>query len=157
LKQKTTEAFAAVVQKSQELDVFNPCTAAALEMLRTKYAPERFPRMHEDVFELKPDAERPVSFGGDLITSIQTVPGLTAEKAAELRTKTNEVSGRDVASTSPELDPKNDAPPPRAAQAPPPKEKEVTRPAPKPTPAPAPAAATSNKNKNTDAEPEDTL
>lgn len=154
LKQKATEAFAAVVQKSQELDVFNPCTAAALEMLRSKYAPDRFPRMREDTFELKQDADRQMSIGGDLITSIQAVPSLTAEKAADLRAKTNEVSGRDVASTSPELDPKNDAPPPKSAQATPVKEKEVAKPAPKATPAPT---ATTNKPKNTDAEPEDTL
>ena len=58
VKKNAAEAFTAVVTKSQELDVFNPCTIAALEMLRNKYRPDAFPKMREDVMELKLAAEK---------------------------------------------------------------------------------------------------
>ena len=58
MKKNAAEAFTAVVTKSQELDVFNPCTIAALEMLRNKYRPDAFPKMREDVMELKMAAEK---------------------------------------------------------------------------------------------------
>lgn len=145
-KQKATEAFAAVVQKSQELDVFNPCTRAALEMLRTKYAPTQFPPMREDTFELKVAATQQPAIGGDLLTSIQAVPVVTAEKAQEMQQKAREVGARDVAATMPEVD--LSAPEPS--------------PAPKAAPAPAPTPRTTAgtptpKAKSADDEPEDVL
>ena len=58
VKDKAAEAFAAAVQKSQELDVFNPCTIAALDKLRDKFKPEQFPKMREDMLDIKVDAAR---------------------------------------------------------------------------------------------------
>jgi hypothetical protein len=153
--QNATEAFRAVVQKSQELDVFNPCTRAALEMLRTKYAPEQFPKMPEDTFALKVDAQRQPATGGDLLSSIQPVPTAGAERARDLRAKAAEVEATDLASRGPEVDHPSapePSPPPKVAPAP--------SPPPKGAPAPAPAGegSTTTKSKQSpDDEPEDVL
>jgi tetratricopeptide (TPR) repeat protein len=149
-KQKATEAFSAVVQKSQELDVFNPCTQAALEMLRTKYAPTQFPAMREEVFELKLEARQAPAIGGDVLTSIQAVPVVSPEKAQEMQVKAREVGARDVASTQPEID--LTAPEPT----PPPK---TPAPGPTATPGPTPKkdGGSAPKPKSTEDEPEDTL
>ncbi|MEW6433789.1 MAG: tetratricopeptide repeat protein [Myxococcota bacterium] len=144
-KAKATEAFAAVVQKSQELDVFNPCTRAALDMLRTKYAPTQFPKMPEDTFTLKIEAKQAPAIGADLLTSIQPVPVISAERAQEMQAKAREVGARDVATTSPEID--LTAPEP----GPPPKT------APAPAPAPRGTNAATTKPRSGDEEPEDVL
>lgn len=146
-KAKATEAFAAVVQKSQELDVFNPCTQAALEMLRTKYAPTQFPKMPEDTFALKLETKQAPAIGGDLLTSIQAVPVVSAERAQEMQAKAREVGARDVATTSPEIDltAPEPSPPPKAA------------PAPAPAPAPKGTNTATTKPKGGDDEPEDVL
>ncbi len=156
-KKTATEAFAAAVQKSQELDVFNPCTIAALEMLRTKYAPDKFPRMREDTFELKPGADKQMAIGADLLTTIQPVPSLPNDKVADMRGKTREVSARDVAATSPELDLS-----PQVKEAPPPKRNEPPAPVSKERPAIKPPSSTtkttpSGAKNSQDAEPEDSL
>ena len=104
VKKNATDAFTAVVQKSQELDVFNPCTVAALEMLRTKYAPQAFPKMPEDVMALKSPAEKGPVIGGDVLTSIQAVPTITAEQQQTIKNNTQEVGSRPVADTMPEVD-----------------------------------------------------
>lgn len=150
IKSKAAEAFTAAVQKSQELDVFNPCTTAALEMLRTKYRPDAFPKMREDTFELVMPAEKQMAIGGDVLTSIQAVPTVSPDKAQEMRAKAREVGARDVADTMPEVDltaptPEKKAPAPTPA----PKSTAANTPAPK-TPAPS-------KQTSPDAEPEDTL
>jgi tetratricopeptide (TPR) repeat protein len=136
VKQKAAEAFTAAVQKSQELDVFNPCTTAALEMLRNKYRPEAFPKMREDIADLKVPVDRQMAIGGDLLTSIQPIPTITAERAAEMKASAREVGSREVANTMPEVDLSGPAPAPKAQ-----------------APAPAPKKTTPD----TDAEPEDTL
>jgi tetratricopeptide (TPR) repeat protein len=160
LKKTAADAFGAAVTKSQELDVFNPCTIASLEMLRSKYAPDRFPRMREDTFELKPAADKQMAIGADLLTSIQNVPTVSAEKANELRAKTREVGAREVANTSPEVDlTAKDSPPPptpKKAEPAPVKEKESPK-AVQRTNTPAATPTTTPKSKNADAEPEDTL
>jgi cellulose synthase operon protein C len=151
VRDKAAEAFAATVAKSQELDVFNPCSSKALEMLRTKYRPEQFPRMSEETFELKP-AEGVVaaSMGQGLLTTIQAVPVISPEKAAELKSNTSGI-GRNVVDATPrrgdEIDLSAPSKPEAKAE---PKPKSAPAPAPKPTPAPAP------KKSNND-EPEDTL
>lgn len=103
-RQKAAEAFMAVVQKSQELDVFNPCTQAALELLRSTYAPAQFPRMPEETFALKMEAKRPPAIGADVLTAIQAAPALSAEQARQVQARASEVGARDVAATSPEVD-----------------------------------------------------
>lgn len=144
-KAKATEAFTAVVQKSQELDVFNPCTHAALEMLRTKYAPTQFPKMPEDTFALKIESKQAPAIGGDLLTSIQPVPVVSAERAQEMQSKAREVGARDVAATAPEIDltAPEPSPPPKAQAA--------------PAPAPKGTNTATNKPKGGDDEPEDVL
>ncbi len=122
--------FTAVVEKSRELDVFNPCTTSALEMLRSKYKPDQFPPMKEDVLERKFDPSKQMAIGGGILASIQAVPAVAPEKAAELRNKAREL-GRDVADLG---------------SSPGPVERDEPRPS-KPGPAPAPVV----KNKSSPA------
>ncbi len=140
VKKNATDAFTAVVQKSQELDVFNPCTEAALEMLRNKYAPQQFPKMREDVMSLKQNTDKTAAIGGDVLTSIQPVPTISVEQAQTIKNNTQEVGSRPVAETMPEIDLTTPEPEKKA-------EKKAN------APAPAPAA----KGKSPDDEPEDTL
>lgn len=105
LKKKALEAFASVVQKSQELDVFNACTRAALELLRSKYAPERFPAMPEAVAELSlPGGQSIAATGAGLITTLGS--GTATDRVPEARTKVKAASAgaepvrRDVAEAS---------------------------------------------------------
>ncbi len=139
VKKNATDAFTAVVQKSQELDVFNPCTEAALEMLRTKYAPQQFPKMPEDVMQLKAISEKSPVLGGDVLTSIQAVPTISVEQAQTIKNNTSEVGSRPVADTMPEVDLTTPAPEKKSSAS-----------------APAPAAAPA-KGSSPDDEPEDTL
>lgn len=148
VKAKAAEAFALAVQKSQELDVFNPCTAAAREMLRAKYAPDRFPPMKEETFELKAPTDRQTTIGGDFLTSIQTVPFVSAEKATELHAKAREVGSKDLANAEPEPASRADTPPTK--REPEPAKKTEPKSATKTAPPPV-------KTKSQDAEPEDTL
>ncbi|MFT3708165.1 MAG: hypothetical protein QM817_10975 [Archangium sp.] len=155
VKKNAAEAFSAVVQKSQELDVFNPCTVAALEMLRNKYRPEAFPKMREDVMELKDSTGKQPAIGGGVLTSVQPIPSIAPDQAQAIRNNAREVGTREVADTMPEVD----------LSGPGPEEKKVANntntnakkaPEPEPkknTPAPAPTPT----KKSNDDEPEDTL
>lgn len=147
VKKNAAEAFTAVVTKSQELDVFNPCTIAALEMLRNKYRPDAFPKMREDVMELKQANEKNISIGGDVLTAVQSVPTISPEKSQELRNNTREVGSREVADTMPEVDLSTPTPAPKKEVA----KKQDSAPAPTPAPKPTP------KGKDPSDEPEDTL
>jgi hypothetical protein len=104
VKAKAAEAFASAVQKSQELDVFNPCTTGALEMLRTKYKPEAFPKMKEDVLELTLPAEKQTAIGADVLTTIQAVPIISPEKAAETKAAPTETTAKAKAEPTNEMD-----------------------------------------------------
>lgn len=141
IKKSASEAFTAVVTKSQELDVFNPCTVAALEMLRNKYRPDAFPKMREDVLELKLDAKEAAALGGDVLTTIQPVPTITAEQQQAIRNNTQEVGSRPVSDSQPEMDLTTG-----------PSSKKVAK---KGDDVPAPAPASKKVDPN--AEPEDTL
>lgn len=96
VKAKAVEAFSAAVQKSQELDVFNQCTTNSLDTLRERYQLAQFPKMAEEVAELKGAESKSMVVGGDFLTSIQPIPVVSQERAAEARNKANEV-GRNVA------------------------------------------------------------
>jgi len=150
-KNNAAAFFTAVVEKSRELDVFNLCTTAALEMLRTKYKPEQFPQMKEDVLELKLDPSKQMSIGGGVLTSIQPVPTVTPEKAAELKSRASDL-GRDVAEagSSPALDRDDPAPPRGSTVAP------KSSPSPVKTPAPKEEPSSAPPKKDTD-EPEEPL
>ncbi len=151
VREKAAEAFAATVTKSQELDVFNPCSSKALEMLRNKYKPEQFPKMGEETFELKmEDGYNASSMGQGLLTTIQTIPVISPEKAAELKSNTSGVQGRNVASAKGE-DP-DTLPPPTKKEEPKPEPK-TEKPKPGPTKT-TPAPTKSNSNND---EPEDSL
>jgi tetratricopeptide (TPR) repeat protein len=129
LKEKAAEAFVATVAKSQEFSIFNPCTIAALEKLRTEYKPEQYPKMGEDVMEMKLEGFKGQAIGDDLLTSIQLVP--VSEGSGDLNAKTRDV-GRDVADSKQarELEP---SPVPRSSNTPPPPKKKepVVDPTPK--------------------------
>jgi len=133
LKAKAAEAFAATVGKSQELDVFNPCTTAALDKLRDKYKPEAYPKMGEDVMDMKLEEFKGIAIGEDLLLAIQSIPSaggaLDGSKTREV--KASEPTGSNVAS--------NDTPPSKAQE-------KKAAPAPAPAPVkPSPAAATPKK------------
>lgn len=139
VKKKAAEAFTAVVSKSQELDIFNACTTNALDLLRTKYRPDAFPLMREDVVELKATSEKGSFIGGDLLTSIQSVPVISPEKAQEMKESAQEVSGRPASERKPELD--MSAPPPKKGEQSPVHDNTKTK----------------SKSKDVNAEPEDAL
>jgi hypothetical protein len=147
LKEKATEAFEAAVQKSQELDVFNPCTTAALELLRTKYKPERYPPMDDEVLELKLDPQKSMSIGQDILYAIQPIPVVSKERAKEIEQKRMETPApKEEIADNPGKD--LDAEP-----APPPKKK-----APEPVYQAAPKTDSKAASKKTnDAEPEEPL
>jgi tetratricopeptide (TPR) repeat protein len=93
VKDKAGEAFAATVQKSQELDVYNECTTKALTLLRDKYRPAEFPKMAEQPLEIRGDFKAQ-AIGGDLLTAIQAVPVISEARAAELRNKAKDVASK---------------------------------------------------------------
>lgn len=116
IKKNATEAFASAVQKSGQLDVFNKCSIAALDMLRNKYRPEQFPKMGEDVLELKLPESKSLSVGADVLTAVQPVPVVASEKVADLRAKAREVNAAEKDDSPRENDPTPVAPPPRAKE-----------------------------------------
>ncbi|RKH48608.1 hypothetical protein D7X55_27785 [Corallococcus sp. AB049A] len=71
LKDKATEAFSSAVAKSRELGVFNDCAAASLKILRTTYAPDRYPEVLEEKLALK---NKELVLGGDLLAAVQDIP-----------------------------------------------------------------------------------
>jgi cellulose synthase operon protein C len=150
VRQKAAEAFASVVQKSQELDVFNACTAGALEKLRSRYAPERFPRMREELLPVELPGGGGPALGADLLTTLQVHRPVAPEKAAQLKEKTQDVSPRTASVEGPAI-----APPPPARPDPTP-----STPDPGPAgkkPSKRPAGAAPSRPKSPDAEPEDNL
>ncbi len=120
VKDKAAEAFTAAVAKSQELDIFNDCTTASLDMLRDTYRPEQFPQMPEEPAELKDKGDfRAQAIGGDLLATIQPIPVVSAERAQENRRKAQEV-GKSLDSLPPDVDDGDDSeapvsPPPRGS------------------------------------------
>ncbi|MDY7229814.1 tetratricopeptide repeat protein [Hyalangium rubrum] len=89
LKAKATEAFASAVAKSQELDFFSDCTRESLKMLRSTYAPEQFPEVHEEKVALKKGAD--LALGGDLLAAIQDVPAPVVQDEAAQQAKTEAI------------------------------------------------------------------
>ena len=150
VKDKAAEAFAAAVQKSHELDVFNPCTIAALEKLRDRYRPEQYPQMFEDKLEIKLENQSSMALGGDFLTNIQqTVDKADPEKVAMMKNQAGSVTApertapRDMGESDPPA-PKNTAVSPAPA---PKKSPPSTGPSDKPTP--------TNTKKPTSDEPQD--
>jgi cellulose synthase operon protein C len=149
IRSKASEAFAATVLKSQELDVFNPCSSKALEMLRTKYKSDQFPKMGEETFELKlEESTKMTSLGQGLLTTIQTIPVISPEKAAELKNNTSGI-GKNVVDARARGEDPNTLPPPKRAPESKNEQPKTNTVSSKPTPIPT-------KAKNED-EPEDTL
>ena len=100
LKDKATEAFTATVAKSRELDVYNDCAAESLKLLRTTYAPDRFPDMPEEKVALK---SRDQLIGGDLLAGIQDVPPPAPKAAAESQQAKSEAMKEDLADLTQQL------------------------------------------------------
>ncbi len=88
-KNHAAELFAAAVQKSNELDVTNECSQSALKLLRESYRPEQFPKMGEEVAEVK--SVRSMSVGGEVLSSIQAVPVVTTAQLQEQRERSKEL------------------------------------------------------------------
>lgn len=137
IKAKAAEAFAATVTKSQELDVFNACTTAALTKLREKYKPDQFPKMGEDLMEMKLEDFKGIAIGEDLLLAIQLVPSGGGEIDTS---KTREIKSTPPAPKGNE-DP--DDQPPTASK----KTAKATAPQAAQTPAPAPAEPPAPKKK----------
>jgi tetratricopeptide (TPR) repeat protein len=114
IKAKAAEAFAAAVQKSNELDSYNKCTVDSLNKLRDKFKPEQYPPMPEDKLEIKVTGGNTMSIGNDMLTAIQAVP----KASSEAKVNTIEGSTRGVAA-------KEDAPPADLGDDPPPPKKKI--------------------------------
>lgn len=83
VKEKAAEAFAAAVQKSQELDLYNDCYTKSLQQLRDTYRPDRYPPMMEDTADLKGGDQLPAT-GVGLLAAVQAIPKpVTPSKEAE--------------------------------------------------------------------------
>ncbi len=141
-----TEAYVAAVQKSSELDVYNNCTIKALEKLRSKYKPESYPKMGEEVLDIKVEGKGTLAIGNDIVNAVQPLPTTPRDVAAEkgIAANTKEVGAKQPGKQVPDYDPNN---PPK--DDPPPKREEK-----KATPAPAPAPNKPPPGKG-DAEPSD--
>src|SRR6185369_14023992 len=113
IKDKAAEAFAAAVQKSQELDVYNPCTVAALDKLRDKFKPDQFPKMPEDILDIKVEGAKGMAIGNEVLTSIQPLPKVD--------------TGTALAGATRGVTVKDNAPPSDLGDSPPPKEKNVAK------------------------------
>jgi tetratricopeptide (TPR) repeat protein len=85
LKDQAVEAFAAAVQKSQELDVYNDCSRESLKLLRDTFAPDRFPPMQEQVAPVR--ATRSALVGEGLLGALQPVPEAPAAAGAAAEDK----------------------------------------------------------------------
>ncbi len=88
-KNHAAELFAAAVQKSNELDVANECSTSALKLLRESYRPDQFPKMGEEVAEVK--SVKAMSVGQDVLSAIQPIPVVTAGQLQENREKAREL------------------------------------------------------------------
>jgi len=161
IKDKAAEAFMAAVQKSQELDVYNPCTTAALDKLRDKFKPETFPQMTEDILEIKVDsAAKSMAIGNEILTSIQPINQGGEKLAGSTRGVTVKESAPppDLGEDKPKQTAKAEGKPGDY----PPVSKNVAKADSdkKDEPAPAPAKKSdppAKKDKGGDAEPEDAL
>ncbi|RYZ41052.1 MAG: hypothetical protein EOO72_08170, partial [Myxococcaceae bacterium] len=80
LKDKATEAFSSAVAKSRELGVFNDCAAASLKILRTTYAPDKYPEVLEEKLALK---HKEFVLAGDMLAAVQDIPPPTAKPEPE--------------------------------------------------------------------------
>ncbi len=157
LKNQATTFFTAVVEKSRELDVFNPCTTAALDKLRTKYKAPTFPAMNEDVLELKFDPSRTMAIGGGVLAGIQPVPAITPAQAASLKNQTKDLGNNVAESGAPPVSSRDD-PALEPAPAPGPKgSKPEAQPSSKKQSASQPAAKPAAPPKNENDEPEEPL
>jgi TolA-binding protein len=116
IKAKAAEAFAAAVQKSNELDSYNKCTVDSLNKLRDKFKPEAYPPMPEDTLEIKVTGGASMAIGNDLLTAIQP----TLKAAEGLADNSVEGSTRGVNVKD------NDGPPADLEDAPPPKNNKKT-------------------------------
>ncbi len=95
VKDKAAEAFAAAVQKSRELDMFNECYAESLKFLRDFYRPDQYPAMPDQVRELKGFKNRAI--GAGILASIQSVPVAT-QVVAQAKLPKEEDLGLDLPS-----------------------------------------------------------
>lgn len=74
-KSAATELFTTAVQRSQDLDTFNACTANSLDMLRKKYAPNKYLPVVEDVPPTPADKALPSrTYKPDFIVALQEAP-----------------------------------------------------------------------------------
>ncbi len=158
IKDKAAEAFQAAVQKSQELDVYNPCTTAALDKLRDKFKPETFPQMTEDILDIKVDgAAKNMAIGNELLTTIQpiTKPATETSMAGSTRgvTVKENAPPSDMGEEKPKKSPGKDVAKAEPEKAP----EKAKEPEPAPAPAPAPKNNPPPKKGGGDAEPEDAL
>ncbi|HEX4622224.1 MAG TPA: hypothetical protein VH208_11715, partial [Myxococcaceae bacterium] len=159
-KAKAAEAFAAAVQKSRELDIFNDCSDKALAELRDTYAPDKFPQMQDDKLPVKLNV--PITTpatGGDLVIDVK--PWLSPAQLLENRaraSKAKQGSGNDGEAKTAEAE----KPDKDAEVDPAPGPDPIGTPAPDPAPQPserkaqAPTKGEGNPKKKTE-EPEEPL
>lgn len=134
LRQHATDAFVAAVQKSSELDVYNKCTIQALEKLRTKFKPESYPKMMEDVLDIKFEGKQVQAIGNDVVNAVQALPTAApveqpGQKVAEAKPDQKKATAKDGDGSKP---PPDDTPPPKKEEKKsPPAQQTQNKPAPK--------------------------
>ncbi len=72
VEEKAADAFATTVQKAREMAIYDDCSRQAYDLLADKYKPSQFPRVVEQLVELRAAAE--VREGSGLLTKVQPVP-----------------------------------------------------------------------------------
>jgi tetratricopeptide (TPR) repeat protein len=99
VKDKAAEAFAAAVQKSRELDVYNECSTKSLQYLRKTYRPEQYPALIEHVVELK--GFKSQALGADLVASLQPVTVIPPKVAKQGKPEGAEEEALDILAPNP--------------------------------------------------------
>ncbi len=84
-------------------------------MLRSKYNPNAYPMVREDIFELKPPGEKLLALGADVVTEIQANTTEASGAAIDVRKKSDDAKKDAPASKSSDSR-STDRPPKRGAE-----------------------------------------
>jgi cellulose synthase operon protein C len=99
VRAKATEAFVAAVQKSQELDVYNTCSAQAVKQLSETQNGPAIGATQEEFADLP--SSKPMVIGGDVLAAVQPIPVVSKSQAErnkkalkELKDNTSDVGSK---------------------------------------------------------------
>jgi len=80
VEEKAADAFVTTVEKARELSIYNECYQKALALLSDKYRPQRFPRVVEQMIELKALAQAAEGYG--IVDKVQPIPATAKDVPA---------------------------------------------------------------------------